>query len=120
MLNSENIEYVDIKENLEAAIDLITEINRVMKIVFKDFTDKKVIMKGEIMHRKLESYQEKIRTMVKLGEETFSKKNLMDRLASLTENVLFYLQEYAESLLEADKTFRRRLNRNTNGRTDMN
>jgi hypothetical protein len=121
MLTSENIEYVDLKENLELAIDLITEIIGVMKIVFKDFTDKKVIMKGDIMHRKLESYQEKIRTMVKLGEEIFNKQSIMDRLADLTQNVLSYLQEYAESLLNADQTFRERLDkRNPDRRSDMN
>ena len=60
MTKSNNIEYIDLKENLQLAIDLIYEIIDVMKITFKDFTERKTIMKGEILHRKLESYQEKI------------------------------------------------------------
>jgi len=117
MLNSDNIEYVDLRENLMAAVDLITEINDVMRIVFKDFTDKDVIKSGEIMHRKLESYQEKIRMMVNMGEELLSKENLLNKLESMTENVGNSMAEYAIKLRGADKTFKRRL---TKGRDQRN
>jgi hypothetical protein len=109
MINSENIEYIDLRENLEAAIDLITEINDVMKIVFKDFTDRDVIKSGEIMHRKLESYQEKIRVLINMGEELLSKENLIDRLYSMTENLGKFIADYTDKLGNADKTFKRRL-----------
>jgi len=109
MLNSDNIEYIDLRENLMAAVDLITEINDVMRIVFKDFTDREVIKSGEIMHRKLESYQEKIRMMVNMGEELLSKENLLDKLESMTENVGSSMVEYANKLHNADKKFRGRV-----------
>jgi len=109
MLNSNNIKYIDLRENLMIAIDLITEINDVMKIVFKDFTDREVIKYGEIMHRKLESYQEKIRMMVNMGEELLSKENLLDKLESMTENVGNSMTAYAMKLSVAAKTFERRL-----------
>lgn len=109
MLNSDNIEYIDLRENLMAAVDLITEINDVMKIVFKDFTDRDVIKSGEIMHRKLESYQEKIRVLINMGEELLSKENLIDRLYSMTENLGKFIADYTDKLGNADKTFKRRL-----------
>jgi len=111
MLRSENIEYVDLRENLKIAIDLITEIIDVMKIVFRDFTEKETIRHGEILHRKLESYQEKIRTMVSMGEELLDKKGLLDRLADLTINVLKYLTNYAASLKVSDIKFQIRLDK---------
>ena len=121
MLRSENIEYTDLRENLKEAIDLITEINDVMKIVFKDFTEKETIKHGEILHRKLESYQEKIRTMVSMGEELLDKQSLMDRLADLTMNVLKYLTNYAASLKTSDIKFQIRLNKHKpNRKPDMN
>jgi hypothetical protein len=109
MLNSDNIEYIDLRENLMSAVDLITEINDVMRIVFKDFTDREVIKSGEIMHRKLESYQEKIRMMVNMGEELLSKEHLLDKLESMTENVANSMVEYANKLHRADKTFKSRI-----------
>ena len=111
MINSENIEYVDLRENLKAAIDLITEINHVMKIVFKDFTDRDVIKSGEIMHRKLESYQEKIRMLINMGEELLSKENLIDKLYSMTENLGKFIGDYADKLGNTNKTFIKRLER---------
>jgi hypothetical protein len=80
-----------------------------MKIVFKDFTDRDVIKSGEIMHRKLESYQEKIRVLINMGEELLSKENLIDRLYSMTENLGKFIADYTDKLGNADKTFKRRL-----------
>lgn len=109
ILSSEDIEYVDLKENIMIAVDLITEINDVMKIVFKDFTDKEVIKSGELLHRKLESYQEKIRMIVNMGEELLSRENLLDKLYNMTENLGEFIEHYADKLGNADKTFRSRL-----------
>lgn len=121
MLRSENIEYIDLRENLKEAIDLITEIIDVMKIVFRDFTEKETIKYGEILHRKLESYQEKIRTMVNMGEELLDKERLMDRLADLTQNVLKHLTDYAASLKVSDIKFQIRLDKyKPNKKSDMN
>ena len=39
---------------------------------------------GKILHRKLESYQEKIRMMLGMGEELISKENIIDKLTDLT------------------------------------
>ena len=108
--NSSNIEYIDLKENLETAIELISEITQIMKIVFKDFTERKTIRKGEILHRKLESYQEKIRMMINMGEELLSKENLINRLSELTDNVSKYTVDYATELESSHKRFSKRLN----------
>jgi hypothetical protein len=121
MTSSENIEYIDFKENLEVAIDLISEIINMMKTVFRDFTERKTIRKGEILHRKLESFQEKLRTMVNMGEELLSKENLIDKLIDLTENLSRYIFDYAMELKTADKTLRGRLNKfRPRPKTNMN
>jgi hypothetical protein len=121
MTRSSNIEYTDLKENLQLAIDLISEIMDVMKITFKDFTERKTIMKGEILHRKLESYQEKIRTMINMGEELLSKESLIERLIDLTLNVGKYMTDYT---MELEKTHNRFTNRfdkfKPRPKTDMN
>jgi hypothetical protein len=105
MLKSENIEYVDLKENLYLVIELISEINTAMDIVFKDFTEREVIKTGKILHRKLESYQEKIRMMLDMGEELISKENIIDKLTDLTMSVHRAMTDYVAELKVADIGF---------------
>lgn len=109
MLGSENIEYIDLMENLKLAIDLISEINTVTEIVYQDFTDKDVIRTGDILNRKLESFQEKLRMLANMGEELLSKEDLLEKLSSAASNVLNYLEDYADKLKSADTTFKTRL-----------
>jgi hypothetical protein len=121
MLSSKNIDISDLKKNLYEAIELIDEINMTTKIVFKDFTDRKTIMKGEIMHRKLESYQEKIRLMAGMDEELLDKESLMKRLYTITTNILNYVKDYATSLYDANTTFTNRVEKGKpNRKSDMN
>jgi hypothetical protein len=121
MLKSQNIEYIDLKENLSLAIELISEINMAMGIVFKDFTEREVIKTGKILHRKLESYQEKIRMMLDMGEELFSKESIIDKLIDLTTNVHRAMTDYAAELKVADTRFQVRTNKGRpRPKTDFN
>jgi hypothetical protein len=111
MLKSEHIEYIDLRENLYLVIELISEINMAMDIVFKDFTERKVIKTGKILHRKLESYQEKIRMMLDMGEELISKENIIDKLTDLTMSVHRAMTDYAAELKVADIKFKNTVER---------
>jgi len=119
MLKSENIEYVDLKENLYEAIDLISEINSAMDIVFKDFTEKELIRLGKILHRKLESYQEKIRIMLNMGKELITKETIIDKLFGLTMNVYRAMTDYAAELKVTDIKFQIRIDKGS-PKTDLN
>jgi len=119
MLKSENIEYVDLKENLYLAIDLISEINSAMDIVFKDFTERELIKLGKILHRKLESYQEKIRMMLDMGEELISKESIIEKLGQLTMNVHRAMTNYAAELKVTDIKFQVRIDKGR-PKTDLN
>lgn len=119
MIKSENIEYIDLSENLKLAIGLISEINGVMEIVFDDFTEKEVIRYGKILHRKLESYQEKIRMMVDMGEELMSKETIINKLAELTMTVYRAMTDYAAELKVADIKFQVKLDKGK-PKTDLN
>ena len=121
MLKSENIEYVDLEENLYLVIELISEINTAMDIVFKDFTEREVIKTGKILHRKLESYQEKIRMMLNMGEELISKENIIDKLTDLTMSVHRAMTDYAAELKVADIRFQVRSKKGRpKPKTDLN
>lgn len=121
MTSSKTIEYIDLKENLKEAIDLISEINSVSKTVLQDFTDKEVIKISEILHRKLESYQEKIRMLINMGEDIFSKENVKSKLEEMTTIVLEWVESYAYALKDADTKFRKRLRKGKPfQRPDMN
>jgi hypothetical protein len=121
MLKSEHIEYIDLRENLYLVIELISEINMAMDIVFKDFTERKVIKTGKILHRKLESYQEKIRMMLDMGEELISKENIIDKLTDLTMSVHRAMTDYAAELKVADIKFKNTVERGRpRPKTDLN
>jgi hypothetical protein len=110
MLTSDNIEYTDLKENFNSAIDLIDEITKVMKVVFKDFADRKTIRKGNILLRTLESYQEKLRTTFSFKpEDVYKDDELKERLAILTNEVALKLHDYALELRSSTDTFKSRV-----------
>lgn len=107
MLISDTIEYTDLKENFKTAIDLIGEIKQIMKVVFKDSAERKLIRKGELLLRGLESYQEKLRTTFAFERgDVFSDDDLKTRLVDLTVSVAQKLENYAYELQNTAFKFR--------------
>jgi len=111
MLESETIEYTDLKENFKEAGDLIVEISKIMEVVFKDLSERKLIRKGEILLRALESYQEKIKTTFSFRKEDLfnNDEELKERLIKLTINLGGKLEEYALELKDSSMIFKDRL-----------
>jgi hypothetical protein len=121
MIRSKNLEYVDLIENLKETVGLIDEISKITNVVFKDFTDKEVIKTGKILNRKLESYQEKVTMLIRMGDELLSRKTLLEKLAEYTKIVLEYINDYAFKLKDSEITFRKRLEKGKPfKRPDMN
>jgi hypothetical protein len=122
MLESETIEYVDLKENFKEASDLISEISKIMEVVFKDFTERKTIRKGELLLRALESYQEKIKTTFYFSPKDIFKNNeLKERLINLTTSLANKLEDYAIELRDSSITFKDRLEKGRDKRdSNMN
>ena len=109
IIESDSLEYNAIVELLYKATDLISNINVVMKTVFKDFTDREVIKKGKLLGRALESYQEKLITFIDMGEELVTKDMLLDKLTVLTGVVVKRTEDYAVELSKYEKKFKDRL-----------
>lgn len=107
--NNTEISYIDLVENLRLAIDLIYEYLDASKTILQDFTDKKTITLGGILHRKLESYQDKIRSLINMGEELVNKDTLIQRLLDMTDSLLDSVTEYGETLNNAATTIQNRL-----------
>jgi hypothetical protein len=121
MIRSKNLEYVDLIENLKESVGLIDEISKITNVVFKDFTDKEVVKTGKILNRKLESYQEKVTMLIRMGDELLSRKTLLEKLAEYTKIVLEYINDYAFKLKDSEITFRKRLEKGKPfKRPDMN
>jgi hypothetical protein len=81
-----------------------------MKVVFKDFADRKTIRKGNILLRTLESYQEKLRTTFSFKpEDVYKDDELKERLAILTNEVALKLHDYALELRSSTDTFKSRV-----------
>jgi hypothetical protein len=109
IIESDSLEYNAIVELLYKATDLISNINVVMKTVFKDFTDREVIKKGKLLGRALESYKEKLFTFMDMGEELVTKDMLLDKLTMLTDIVVKRTDDYAVELSKYGRTFKSRL-----------
>jgi hypothetical protein len=109
IIESDSLEYNTIVELLSKATDIISDINSVMKTVFKDFTDREVIKKGKLLGRALESYKEKLFTFMDMGEELVTKDILLDKLIVLTDTVVKRTEDYAIELSKYEKIFKDRL-----------
>ena len=109
IIESDSLEYNTIGKLLYRATDLISNINIVMKTVFKDFTDSEVVKKGKLLGRALESYQEKLITFIDMGEELVTKDMLLDKLTMLTDIVVKRTDDYAVELSKYGRTFKSRL-----------
>jgi hypothetical protein len=109
IIESDSLEYNTIVELLSKATDIISDINSVMKTVFKDFTDREVIKKGKLLGRALESYKEKLFTFMDMGEELVTKDILLDKLIVLTDTVVKRTEDYAVGLSKYEKIFKDRL-----------
>ncbi len=109
IIDSESLEYNTIVGLLYKAIGIITDINSVMGIVFKDFTDRDVVRKGKLLGRALESYQEKLITFMDMGEELVTKDMLLTKLIELTDIVTIKTKEYAIELANYEKRFKSRI-----------
>jgi hypothetical protein len=109
IIESDSLEYNGIVELLSKATDIISDINSVMKTVFKDFTDREVIKKGKLLGRALESYKEKLFTFMDMGEELVTKDILLDKLIVLTDTVVKRTEDYAIELSKYEKIFKDRL-----------
>lgn len=107
MLMSDNIEYADLKENFKSARNLIGEISKIMSVVFRDFTDRRVIKKGKILLRTLESYQERIKTTFSFNpDDLFEDNQLKERLIMLTASLANKLEDYALELQSSAASFK--------------
>ena len=109
IIDSESLEYNTIVGLLYKAIGIITDINSVMGVVFKDFTDRDVVRKGKLLGRALESYQEKLITFMDMGEELVTKDMLLTKLVELTDIVTIKTKEYAIELTNYQKRFKSRI-----------
>jgi hypothetical protein len=109
IIESDSLEYNTIVELLSKATDIISDINSVMKTVFKDFTDREVIKKGKLLGRALESYKEKLFTFMDMGEELVTKDMLLTKLVELTDIVTIKTKEYAIELTNYQKRFKSRI-----------
>lgn len=109
IIDSESLEYNTIVGLLYKAIGITTDINSVMGIVFKDFTDRDVVRKGKLLGRALESYQEKLITFMDMGEELVTKDMLLTKLIELTDIVTIKTKEYAIELANYEKRFKSRI-----------
>jgi hypothetical protein len=108
MLSSDTIQYTDLKENFKEARDLIVEISKIMDVVFKDLTERRLVRKGEILLRALKSYQEKIKTTFSFnkGDLFNNDEELKERLIKLTISLGGKLEEYALELKESTERFK--------------
>ena len=109
---SEHLTYVDLRQTLDAALSLIEEFNEISKRLIQDYTDKQVVVKGEILHRKLESYQDKIMTIFGHSRQNFPMDKLKYKIDELTDPVLEAIEEFQIVLKKSDKNIKNTLFKN--------
>ena len=111
MLDDPNMSFVDIKENLEAANDLIGEVIKIMEVVFQDFSEESTIEKGEYLIDKLRKFTNRIRPILKYSEDDLDRMQVTGKVKQLIVDVFNDFNDYFLDLFKTHIKFKERLDK---------
>jgi hypothetical protein len=112
VLKDDDVSINDVEDYSEEVFDVIGNMSQTMKRLFRDFTEKELILKGKILMRKLESFTEKMRTVLHYKEETFNDKDAKKNITNFINGLRKYLEDYIEELRTTHERFGSRIQKN--------
>lgn len=102
VLNDPDLEYEELRELFYNAVKLIGRVYPHITEVLEDFTDKDLILSGDILSRKLKSYQEKLVKVLNMGYELINKEQLIDKLREYTTDSWKNVKDFANKFDNAE------------------
>jgi len=111
-LRDDDVSIRDIADYSEEVFDVINNMNEIMERVFRDFTEKELITKGKILMRKLESFTEKLRTILFYKEENLDNRTAKENITKALNSLAKYIQDYVYELRTTHEMFGSRIQKN--------
>lgn len=108
LLIEPDINHLEIKEETEELINLISESIMIISTVLKDFTEDELILKGKKLVKSLELLERNLRTLNNQRLD-FSKKDYLNTMSNKIFDMTKVLQDFIETYVETDKMFVQRL-----------
>jgi len=102
----ENYMGEDFVNALKDALNQIDEFNDISKMIFKDFSEKKVVKNGEILSRKLESFKEKAIMFIEMYKhESINLDKLVSLIGIKIDNIVEFVRNYRNAISDSDAKF---------------
>jgi hypothetical protein len=119
ILKLKTVDYENLKDHFRQVVGFISEISKIMKIVFKDLPDRKLAVKGDILLRGLESYLEKLSTIFSFRQEDLfnTSGELNNRLLKLTMSLKDKIEDYTLELNNVFEKYRDIINKDWSDET---
>ena len=102
----ENYMGEDFVNALKDALNQIDEFNDISKMIFKDFSEKKVVKNGEILSRKLESFKEKAIIFIEMYKhDSINLDKLVSLIGIKIDNIVEFVRNYRNAISDSDAKF---------------
>lgn len=111
MIDDPDMSFVDIKENLKAANDLIGEVIKIMEVVFQDFSEKSTIEKGEYLIDKLRKFSNRIRPILEYSEDDLDRDQVTGKVKELIVGVFNDFNNYFLDVFKTHVKFKERMDK---------
>ena len=108
MLIDPNINHLEIKEETDELISLISESIMIIDTVLKDFTEDDLILKGKKLINSLSLLERNLRVLNNQKLD-FSKKDYLNTMSNKIFEMTKVLQDFIKTFIETDKMFTQRL-----------
>lgn len=96
----------DFVEAIKDALSQINEFNQVTKTIFRDFSEKEVVKNGEILSRKLESFEEKAMMFIEMyNYDSINLKKLVSLIAIKINDIVEFVRNYRNAIVDSDTKF---------------
>jgi hypothetical protein len=96
----------DFVEAIKDALTQIYEFNDISEMIFKDFSEKEVVKNGEILLRKLESFQEKAMMFIEMYKhDSIDLKKLVSLIAIKIDDIVEFVRNYRNAIVDSDTKF---------------
>lgn len=96
----------DFVDAIKDALTQIYEFNEISEMIFKDFSEKEVVKNGEILLRKLESFQEKAIMFIEMYKHnSINLEKLVSLIGIKINDIVEFVRNYRNAIVDSDTKF---------------
>ena len=103
-----DIDKNEILGELDSLLDSLSELTLMLREVLSDFTEDDIILAGDVLRRKLSSFERRVRSLKGMGFD-YTKDQLIEEVNKALRLLVPDLNDFIQSIITVDKRFTQRL-----------